>query len=70
VKVTVVLILGLAPVSTGVVDTLVTAFACSGGKRDLRLNLMNGFFTGNSPNDCKFLRPRALISIVYSLNSK
>lgn len=61
---------GLAPVSPGFVFTLVTALAYSGGNRDLRLNLMKGFFTGTKPKDYKFLKPKAFISIVYSLKSR
>jgi hypothetical protein len=70
VKVTVVLIFGFGPVSPGLVEMFVTAFAYSGGSNDLRLNLMKGFFTGSRPKDCKFLRPSALISILYSLKSR
>ena len=51
VKVTVVLILGFGPVSPGLVFTFVIALAYSGGSRDLKLNLMNGFLTGTKPKD-------------------
>jgi hypothetical protein len=65
-----VLILGFYPVSPGFVLTFVTALACSGGNRDLMLNLMKGFLTGTKPKDYRFLKPKALISIVYSLKSR
>lgn len=61
---------GFGPVSPGLVFTFVIAFAYSGGRSDLKLNFMNGFLTGTKPNDYKLLRPRALISIVYSLKSR
>jgi len=67
--VTVVLIFGFGPVSPGLVLTFVIAFAYSGGSKDLKLNFINGFLTGSSPNECRFLRPRALISTVNSLKS-
>jgi len=64
------LIFGLGPVSPGLVETLEIALAYSGGSKDLRLNLIKGFLTGRRPKDYKFLKPRALISMLYSLNSK
>ena len=70
VKVTVVLILGFGPVSRGLVMMFDTALAFSGGRRDLRLNFTKGFFTGIKPNDYRLRRPRQLISMLYSLNSK
>jgi len=51
VKEIVVLMFGLGPVSPGFVVTSFTAFACSGGRRLFKLNLMNGFFIGSSPKD-------------------
>lgn len=47
----------------------VTAYAFSGGNKLLRLNLINGFLTGITPKDSKFLKPRTLISTKYSLYS-
>lgn len=64
-----VLIVGFAPAAEGQVFKFSMLRPSSGGTKDFRLKVINAFFTGSIPADCKSLRPRMLMLTIKSLKS-